>query len=128
MQLFHPKTPFTLKLKDILIDGIVLVTTGAVLGTLAGCIDVVEGFLHDFKSGICFTDLYLSRQKCCPAGDEICNEWFAWNSVFLGGYLLYIAIAVFYAFLAALIVDSIAKSAAGRKIVMLIYSRIYEID
>jgi H+/Cl- antiporter ClcA len=92
-----------------------------VLGTLAGCIDVVEGFLHDFKSGICFTDLYLSKQKCCPVADEVCQEWFAWNSVFLGGYLLYIAIAVLYAFLAALIVDSIAKKAAGKNYIQSTY-------
>jgi chloride channel 3/4/5 len=50
---------------DWLQDGLLILSIGSLLGILAGCIDISEGFLSDFREGFCRTDFTLNKNFCC---------------------------------------------------------------
>ncbi|KAK9473899.1 chloride channel [Dipodascopsis tothii] len=98
----------------------VLVATGLMAGVMASVIDVVTNWMDDLKIGHCATGFYLSREFCClgTAAGEQCTEWRPWTGAaataagFVGGYAVYIALAVAFAALSAFLVLEYAPYAA----------------
>ncbi|PGH26869.1 hypothetical protein AJ80_01451 [Polytolypa hystricis UAMH7299] len=92
---------------------LVVTIVGAAIGLNAGFLNIVTEWLSDVKLGYCRTAFYLNEAFCCWGAEGGCPEWKRWSSLALFNYIVYFIVAVLFAFLSAVLVDSFAPYAAG---------------
>ncbi|KII92648.1 hypothetical protein PLICRDRAFT_37425 [Plicaturopsis crispa FD-325 SS-3] len=89
---------------------------GVCIGLNAAIISIVTEWLSDIKMGYCSDGWWLNQQFCCweIEGDEVaCDSWHPWSTVTLARWLIYVIFAGIFSFVAAHLVRSMAKYAAG---------------
>ncbi|PFH49767.1 hypothetical protein AMATHDRAFT_4623 [Amanita thiersii Skay4041] len=96
---------------------IVVSLVGVCIGINAGVISIVSEWLSDIKMGYCSDGWWLNQQFCCweIEGDEIdgCDSWHPWSTVTLARWFIFVTFASVFSFIAAHLVRSLAKYAAG---------------
>ncbi|RDB25505.1 hypothetical protein Hypma_007512 [Hypsizygus marmoreus] len=90
---------------------------GICIGVNAAIISIVSEWLSDIKFGYCSDGWWLNQQFCCweIEGEEVdgCDSWHPWSQVMMGRWLVFVMFATTFSFLAAHLVRSLAKYAAG---------------
>ncbi|KAF4983871.1 hypothetical protein FZEAL_812 [Fusarium zealandicum] len=103
---------------------IVLILTGMAVGAIAAGINVTTDWLGDLKQGFCSSGpegghFYLNKAFCCYGYDQgsKCEGWKSWGDALgvhsTGGkwfieYLFFVFLAMFFAYLAAILVQEYA--------------------
>ncbi|KAM6502118.1 Cl-channel protein [Amanita muscaria] len=102
---------------DIAQTWIVVSLVGVCIGLNAGIASIVSVWLADIKMGYCSDGWWLNQQFCCweIEGDEAdgCDSWHPWSDVTLARWLIFVIFAGVFSFIAAHLVRSLAKYAAG---------------
>ncbi|KAI0645842.1 Cl-channel protein [Trametes meyenii] len=95
----------------------VVTLVGIGIGFNAAIISIVTEWLSDIKMGYCSDGWWLNQQFCCweiEGGDEdTCEAWHQWSNVMAARWFIYVLFAAFLSFVAAHLVRSLAKYAAG---------------
>ncbi|KAF8554241.1 hypothetical protein OG21DRAFT_1462931 [Imleria badia] len=94
----------------------VITLVGILIGVNAALISIATEWLSDIKNGYCSDGWWLNQQFCCwevETDDEFCPAWHPWSSVAPGRWIAYISFAAIFAFVAAHLVRTMAKYAAG---------------
>ncbi|KAI8993977.1 Cl-channel protein [Trametes punicea] len=95
----------------------VVTLVGAGIGFNAAIISIITEWLSDIKMGYCSDGWWLNQRFCCweiEGGDEdTCEAWHQWSDVMLARWVVYVIFAVLFSFVAAHLVRSLAKYAAG---------------
>ncbi|CDO69146.1 hypothetical protein BN946_scf185042.g48 [Trametes cinnabarina] len=95
----------------------VVTLVGIGIGFNAAIISIVTEWLSDIKMGYCSDGWWLNQQFCCweiEGGDEdTCEAWHQWSDVMLARWIVYVIFACLFSFVAAHLVRSLAKYAAG---------------
>ncbi|KAF9462474.1 chloride channel [Collybia nuda] len=90
---------------------------GVCIGVNAAIISIVSEWLSDLKFGYCSDGWWLNQQFCCweIEGEEVdgCDSWHPWSDVTLARWFIFVLFASMFSFIAAHLVRSIAKYAAG---------------
>ncbi|KAI0066005.1 voltage-gated chloride channel [Artomyces pyxidatus] len=90
---------------------------GAAIGVNAAVISIVTEWLSDVKMGYCSDGWWLNQQFCCweldADEDSGCDSWHLWSTVTAARWFIYVSFAAAFAFVAAHLVRSLAKYAAG---------------
>ncbi|KAG6813134.1 hypothetical protein H0H92_013758 [Tricholoma furcatifolium] len=90
---------------------------GVVIGVNAAILSIVTAWLSDIKFGYCSDGWWLNEQFCCweIEGEDVngCDSWHTWSNVMLGRWLVFVLFATLFSFVAAHLVRSLAKYAAG---------------
>ncbi|XP_035223469.1 H(+)/Cl(-) exchange transporter 5-like isoform X2 [Stegodyphus dumicola] len=102
---------------------------GVAAGSLAGFIDIGEGWMKDLKDGVCPQAFWLNKEQCCWSSNETfyegdaCDQWSSWNDIlhlgkssvdeYLLSYAFYVGWSVFFAALACNMVKTFAPYACG---------------
>ncbi|KAL4073717.1 chloride channel [Scleroderma citrinum] len=94
----------------------VITLAGVIIGANAALISIVTRWLSDIKMGYCADGWWLNQQFCCweiDSDEEFCHSWHPWSTVSLARWLLYVIFAGAFSFVAAHLVRTMAKYAAG---------------
>ncbi|GMG21255.1 unnamed protein product [Ambrosiozyma monospora] len=118
---FHNKSSFKYwrrfiadRLKVSLQSWVTLTLIGLVIGTIAGCLNIITEWLGDFKTGYCSTNFYLNKDFCCfGEAEETCSAWQTWTEFGFFKYLAFVAFSVLFGFVAAVLCKFYAPTAAG---------------
>ncbi|TFK83399.1 Cl-channel protein [Polyporus arcularius HHB13444] len=90
---------------------------GIGIGVNAALISIATEWLSDIKMGYCSDGWWLNQQFCCweiEGGDEnTCDAWHQWSDVMPARWAIYVLFAAAFSFVAAHLVRSLAKYAAG---------------
>jgi chloride channel 3/4/5 len=89
---------------------------GIFIGMNAAIISIITEWLSDIKMGYCTDGWWLNSQFCCwevESDDEFCPSWHLWSTATPARWLIYIIFAAIFASVAAHLVRSMAKYAAG---------------
>ncbi|KAF7315867.1 Chloride channel protein [Mycena indigotica] len=90
---------------------------GVCIGLNAAIISIVTEWLSDIKMGYCHDGWWLNQQFCCWEIDDEnidgCNSWHPWSTVGIARWTIYVLFAAMFSFVAAHLVRSLAKYAAG---------------
>ncbi|KAG6829701.1 hypothetical protein H0H87_010503 [Tephrocybe sp. NHM501043] len=80
-------------------------------------LEQIREWLSDIKFGYCSDGWWLNQQFCCweIEGEEVdgCDSWHPWSNVMMGRWLVFVLFATLFSFIAAHLVKSMAKYAAG---------------
>ncbi|KAF8781587.1 H(+)/Cl(-) exchange transporter 3 like protein [Argiope bruennichi] len=98
-------------------------------GSVAGFIDIGEGWMKDLKEGICPDAFWLNKEQCCWSSNETfyegdeCDQWVSWYRFFkldyfstkeyFLSYTLYVLWSLLFALLACSMVKTFAPYASG---------------
>ncbi|KAI0823388.1 Cl-channel protein [Trametes gibbosa] len=95
----------------------VVTLVGIAIGFNAAIISIATEWLSDIKMGYCADGWWLNQQFCCweiEGGDEdTCDAWHQWSDVMPARWAIYVLFAALFSFVAAHLVRSLAKYAAG---------------
>ncbi|KAI0633604.1 Cl-channel protein [Trametes polyzona] len=95
----------------------VVTLVGIAIGFNAAIISIATEWLSDIKMGYCSDGWWLNQQFCCweiEGGDEdTCEAWHQWSDVMPARWAIYVLFAALFSFVAAHLVRSLAKYAAG---------------
>lgn len=97
-------------------SGFVITLVGIIIGINAALISIVTKWLSDIKMGYCADGWWLNQQFCCweiDSNEEFCPSWHPWSTLAPARWLLYVIFAGVFAFVAAHLVRTMAKYAAG---------------
>ncbi|KAG7098318.1 hypothetical protein E1B28_000279 [Marasmius oreades] len=90
---------------------------GICIGINSALIAIITEWLSDMKMGYCSDGWWLNQQFCCweieKEETEGCDSWHPWSTVTPARYGIYIMFATLFSFVAAHLVRSLAKYAAG---------------
>ncbi|KAF9227018.1 Cl-channel protein [Gyrodon lividus] len=89
---------------------------GIFIGVNAAFIAIVTEWLSDIKMGYCVEGWWLNQQFCCwevESKGEFCPSWHPWSTITPIRWSVYVAFAGMFAFVAAHLVRTMAKYAAG---------------
>ncbi|KAF7357806.1 Chloride channel protein [Mycena venus] len=90
---------------------------GVCIGLNAAIISIITEWLSDIKMGYCHDGWWLNQQFCCweidEEGTDGCKSWHPWSTVGVARWFIYVLFAATFAFVAAHLVRSLAKYAAG---------------
>ncbi|XP_055932596.1 H(+)/Cl(-) exchange transporter 5-like isoform X3 [Argiope bruennichi] len=102
---------------------------GVAAGSVAGFIDIGEGWMKDLKEGICPDAFWLNKEQCCWSSNETfyegdeCDQWVSWYRFFkldyfstkeyFLSYTLYVLWSLLFALLACSMVKTFAPYASG---------------
>ncbi|KAJ7049658.1 Cl-channel protein [Mycena amicta] len=90
---------------------------GVCIGLNAAIISIVTEWLSDIKMGYCHDGWWLNQQFCCWEidGENVdgCDSWHPWSTVSVARWFIYVIFAAIFSFVAAHLVRSLAKYAAG---------------
>ncbi|TDL26017.1 hypothetical protein BD410DRAFT_716180 [Rickenella mellea] len=89
---------------------------GVCIGMNAALISIVTEWLSDIKMGYCSDGWWLNQQFCCweiDSDEDGCESWHLWSTVFLARWLIYVIFAAVFSSVAANLVKTFAKYAAG---------------
>lgn len=95
---------------------LVISLVGIFIGMNAALISIITEWLSDIKMGYCMDGWWLNSQFCClevESDEEFCPSWHLWSTATLVGWLIYVIFAAIFSFVAAHLVRSMAKYAAG---------------
>ncbi|KAL6719209.1 glycerol ethanol, ferric requiring protein [Lecanora helva] len=91
---------------------IVVTLVGAAIGLNAAFLNIVTEWLSDVKLGYCTTAFYLNEDFCCW-GEDKCEDWHRWTSLWPVNYFLYFVFSIVFAMASASLVKAYAPYAAG---------------
>ncbi|KAI0779526.1 Cl-channel protein [Fomes fomentarius] len=90
---------------------------GLAIGFNAALISIATEWLSDIKMGYCSDGWWLNQQFCCweieGGDDDTCEAWHQWSDVMPARWAIYVLFAAAFSFVAAHLVRSLAKYAAG---------------
>ncbi|KAG2148738.1 chloride channel [Suillus bovinus] len=95
---------------------LVISLVGIFIGMNAALISIITEWLSDIKMGYCTDGWWLNSQFCCwevESDEEFCPSWHLWSTANLARWLIYVIFAAVFSFVAAHLVRSMAKYAAG---------------
>ncbi|KIJ60010.1 hypothetical protein HYDPIDRAFT_99474, partial [Hydnomerulius pinastri MD-312] len=95
---------------------VITLVVGIFIGVNAALISIVTEWLSDIKMGYCADGWWLNQQFCCwevESDEEFCPSWHPWSAVTPARWLVYVLFAGVFAFVAAHLVRTMAKYAAG---------------
>lgn len=92
---------------------IVVTLIGAAIGLNAAVLNIITEWLSDIKLGYCTTGFYLNESFCCWGEEKGCDAWHKWTPIAPLNYIVYVTLATWFAFTAAILVRSFAPYAAG---------------
>lgn len=94
---------------------IILTVVGIVIGTVAGCLNIITEYLSNIRTGYCQNALYLNKSFCCwgELSESRCENWVEYSSFGLLNYILFIIISVSFSLTASKLVLYYAPFAAG---------------
>ncbi|KAG2747073.1 hypothetical protein P692DRAFT_20780971 [Suillus brevipes Sb2] len=95
---------------------LVISLVGIFIGMNAAIISIITEWLSDIKMGYCMDGWWLNSQFCCwevESDDEFCPSWHLWSTATVARWLIYVMFAAIFSFVAAHLVRSMAKYAAG---------------
>ncbi|THH01086.1 hypothetical protein EW026_g1533 [Hermanssonia centrifuga] len=105
------------KVLDAAQSWIVVSIVGACIGVNAAIISIVTEWLSDIKMGYCSDGWWLNQQFCCWEieydDEDACDSWHSWSSVGPAQWTIFVIFAGVFAFVAAHLVKTLAKYAAG---------------
>ncbi|KAJ3555645.1 hypothetical protein NM688_g2466 [Phlebia brevispora] len=105
------------KILDAAQSWIVVALVGACIGATAALISIVTEWLSDLKMGYCADGWWLNQQFCCWEieydSEAACDYWHTWSDVGFAQWVIYVMFAGIFSFIAAHLVRSLAKYAAG---------------
>ncbi|KAI0744009.1 Cl-channel protein [Daedaleopsis nitida] len=95
----------------------VVTLVGIAIGVNAALISIATEWLSDIKMGYCSDGWWLNQQFCCweieSADEDTCEAWHQWSDVMPARWAIYVLFAAALSFVAAHLVRSLAKYAAG---------------
>ncbi|GFS45685.1 hypothetical protein TNIN_307361 [Trichonephila inaurata madagascariensis] len=102
---------------------------GVAAGSVAGFIDIGEGWMKDLKEGICPEAFWLNKEQCCWSSNETfyegdeCDQWVSWYTFFklkyfsteeyVLSYTFYVLWSLLFSALACSMVKTFAPYACG---------------
>ncbi|KAG8926196.1 glycerol ethanol, ferric requiring protein [Tulasnella sp. 418] len=90
---------------------------GVCIGVNAALISIITEWLSDIKMGYCTDGWWLNKDFCCweieTDGDGACAAWRPWTAYSAGQWFIYVIFATTFSWVAAHLVRSFAKYAAG---------------
>ncbi|KAK7473207.1 glycerol ethanol, ferric requiring protein [Stygiomarasmius scandens] len=90
---------------------------GVCIGLNAAIISIVTEWLSDIKMGYCSDGWWLNQQFCCweieREETDACDSWHPWSTVTPARWFIYVLFAAIFSFVAAHLVRSLARYAAG---------------
>ncbi|KZS98475.1 Cl-channel protein [Sistotremastrum niveocremeum HHB9708] len=96
---------------------VIISIAGVFIGVNAALISIITEWLSDLKMGYCSDGWWLNQQVCCweidGAEEGACSTWRTWSPLAPGRWLIYVLFAMVFSFVAAHLVRSFAKYAAG---------------
>lgn len=94
---------------------IILTIVGIIIGTVAGCLNIITEYLSNIRTGYCSNAFYLNRSFCCwgELNEAQCDNWNEYSSFGLVNYLVFIIISLGLSFTASKLVLYYAPFAAG---------------
>ncbi|KAG2355500.1 chloride channel [Suillus spraguei] len=95
---------------------LVISLVGIFIGVNAAFISIITEWLSDIKMGYCTDGWWLNSQFCCwevESDEEFCPSWHLWSTASPARWLIYVIFAAIFSFVAAHLVRSMAKYAAG---------------
>ncbi|KAG1861551.1 chloride channel [Suillus subalutaceus] len=95
---------------------LVISLVGILIGVNAALISIITEWLSDIKMGYCTDGWWLNSQFCCwevESDEEFCPSWHLWSTATPARWLIYVIFAATFSFVAAHLVRSMAKYAAG---------------
>ncbi|KAH7912423.1 chloride channel [Hygrophoropsis aurantiaca] len=94
----------------------VITLVGICIGINAALISIITEWLSDIKMGYCSDGWWLNQQFCCwevESDQEFCASWHSWSTVTAARWPIYVIFAAIFAFVAAHLVRTMGKYAAG---------------
>ncbi|KAG9006370.1 glycerol ethanol, ferric requiring protein [Tulasnella sp. JGI-2019a] len=105
------------KFSDVSQTWFVVSLAGIAIGVNAALISMMTEWLSDLKMGFCTDGWWLNKDFCCwevsTDEDGGCVAWRPWTSYAAGEWLIYVLFAAIFSYMAAHLVRSFAKYAAG---------------
>ncbi|KAI5889245.1 uncharacterized protein SCHCODRAFT_02633974 [Schizophyllum commune H4-8] len=98
---------------------LVVSLVGICIGINAALISIITEWLSDLKMGYCSDGWWLNQNFCCWEIDadaeetDACDSWHPWSTNSVARWFIYVLFAMSFSFLAAHLVRSLAKYAAG---------------
>ncbi|KAG1725409.1 chloride channel [Suillus paluster] len=95
---------------------LVISLVGIFIGVNAALISIITEWLSDIKMGYCTDGWWLNQQFCCwevESDEEFCPSWHLWSTATPARWIIYVIFAAIFSFVAAHLVRSMAKYAAG---------------
>ncbi|KAM0790842.1 hypothetical protein ACM66B_004686 [Microbotryomycetes sp. NB124-2] len=86
---------------------------GACIGLNAAFMSIITVWLSDLKLGYCSQGWWLNRKFCCWEIGEECEDWKLWTQFVGIQWIMYVALAGWFAWVCAFVVKSYAPLAAG---------------
>ncbi|KAK4050841.1 glycerol ethanol, ferric requiring protein [Microbotryomycetes sp. JL201] len=86
---------------------------GACIGLNAAFMSIITVWLSDLKLGYCSQGWWLNRKFCCWEIGEECEDWRSWTRFAGIQWVMYVALAGWFAWVCAFVVKSYAPLAAG---------------
>ncbi|KAF5899776.1 H(+)/Cl(-) exchange transporter 5-like, partial [Clarias magur] len=119
-----------LSLSDAFSGWLLMLLIGLMSGALAGGIDIAAHWLTDLKEGVCLNGFWFNHEHCCWNSKETtfqernkCPDWKSWAELTVGvnegasayvvNYLMYVAWALLFSYLAVVLVRAFAPYACG---------------
>ncbi|XP_066536754.1 H(+)/Cl(-) exchange transporter 5 [Hoplias malabaricus] len=117
-------------LSDAFSGWLLMLLIGLMSGALAGGIDIAAHWLTDLKEGVCLNGFWFNHEHCCWNSKDTtfqerdkCPQWKSWAELTVGvtegasayvvNYLMYVSWALFFSFLAVILVRAFAPYACG---------------
>ncbi|EJD52833.1 hypothetical protein AURDEDRAFT_111372 [Auricularia subglabra TFB-10046 SS5] len=95
---------------------LVIVLVGVCIGVNAALISILTEWLADLRTGFCREGWWLNVESCCTqVSDEhmACQAWRPWSEYFAASWVIYVLFSIMFAYVAAHLVKTFAKYAAG---------------
>ncbi|GIX97513.1 hypothetical protein CDAR_517471 [Caerostris darwini] len=102
---------------------------GVAAGSVAGFVDIGEGWMKNLKEGICPEAFWLNKEQCCWSSNETfydgdeCDQWVSWYIFFkleyfsteeyMLSYTIYVFWSLVFSILACSMVKTFAPYASG---------------
>ncbi|KAI7814000.1 H(+)/Cl(-) exchange transporter 5 [Triplophysa rosa] len=119
-----------LSVSDAFSGWLLMLLIGLMSGALAGGIDIAAHWMTDLKEGVCLNGFWFNHEHCCWTSNETtfqerdkCPQWRSWAELMVGvnegtsayvvNYLMYVCLALLFAFLAVSLVRAFAPYACG---------------
>lgn len=91
-----------------------LAVVGVIIGSIAGCLNIITAWLASIRTGRCVGNFYLTKAFCCwGSNEETCSHWEPWFQFPPANYFMFISISLLLSFTASLLVKVYAPKAAG---------------
>lgn len=128
----HSTLALLFSISDAFSGWLLMLLIGLMSGALAGGIDIAAHWMTDLKEGVCLDGFWFNHEDCCWTYNgttfkerDKCPQWKSWAELMVGvsestvwyaymaSYFMYVCWALFFSFLAVILVRAFAPYACG---------------